>query len=722
MGKTAQKRADHSEDQLESEKCYRQLVELSFDGIAIHSGGKAVYINPAGARLLGAQKPEDLLGRSIIDFVHPDYRDMVTHRLRQILSEGKPVDLLEEKFVRLDGTTVDVEVLAIPATHQGQPAVQVVFRDISQRKRAEAQLIQARDEWERTFDAVPNLIMILDGSHKILRVNQATADRLGTTPQELVGQTCYRVIHGTEEPPDFCPHTSLLADCLEHTAEVHEERLGGDFFVSVSPLCDTDGAFLGSVHVAHDITEQKKTEAALRESEERYRSLVENSHAGILIIDDNFRFEYVNDELCRILKYSATEVMGRDFREFLDDESRQLLADRYVRRQRGEDIPSRYEFNIVRKDGEKRRVEISVSVIKDSAGRVRTVAQLLDITERKRAEEALQKSEKKYRQLVENLREGIWVIDKDAYTTLVNPAMAEMLGYTVEEMEGKHLFELMDEAGVKIARQKLEQRKRGIQEQHDFEFLRKDGSRVYTSLETSPITDEEGNYIGALAGVMNITERVQAEERLKAALMEKEVLLKEIHHRVKNNLQVISSLLYLQSQYVQDQKSFEIMEESQHRIRSMVLVHEQLYQSRDLSRIDFGEYIRKLVTDLFRSYGVNWDIISLKINVEDILLGIDTAIPCGLIVHELVSNSLKHAFPDEAEGEIGIEFYTEGNRLTLRVFDNGVGLPKDLDFRNTDSMGLQLVRTLTRQLEGTIKLASSGGTEFSITFALSPKP
>jgi PAS domain S-box-containing protein len=718
MGKTDQKRVDNSEDWLESEKCYRQLVELSFDGIAIHSGGRAVFINPAGARLLGAKKPEEILGRPIIDFVHPDYRDMVTRRLQQIETEGKAAELREEKFVRLGGTTVDVEVLGIPTTYRGQAAVQVVFRDISERKWAEAQLIQASDEWERTFNAVPNLIMIVDSQYRLVRVNKAMADRLGTTPQKLVGQTCYRVVHGLEEPPDFCPHTLFLADRREHTAELHEERLGGDFFVSVTPLCDADGTFIGSVHVAHDITERKKTEEALRESEERYRSVVENSHAGIIVIDDNFRFTYANDELCRILKYSPAEVIGHDFREFLDDESRQLLTDRYVRRQRGEDIPSRYEFNIVRKNGEKRRAEISVSVIKDSTGRMRTVAQILDITEPKRAGEALQKSEKKYRQLIENLREGIWVIDKDAYTTFVNPAMAVMLGYTVEEMEGKHLFEFMDEEGMKIARRKLEQRKRGIQEQHDFEFLRKDGSRVYVSLETSPITNEEGNYSGALAGVMNISERVQAEDRLKAALAEKEVLLKEIHHRVKNNLQVISSLLYLQSQYVQDQKSFEIMEESQLRIRSMVLVHEQLYQSRDLSRIDFGEYIRKLVTDLFRSYGVNWDVISLKIDVEDILLGIDMAIPCGLIVHELVSNSLKHAFPDEAGGEIGIELHTDDKQLMLRVFDNGAGLPEDLDFRNTDSMGLQLVRTLTRQLEGTIKLVRSGGTEFTITFAL----
>lgn len=721
MGTNEQKTGNSLDELREGEKRYRNLVELSYDGMAIHVAGIAVFINPAGARLLGAEKPEQLIGRPIIDFVHADFRESVSSRVKKAEQEEVQTLKLEEKLVRLDGSIIDVELTRFPTTYNNKPAVQVVFRDITARKRVEGQLIQARDEWERTFNAVPDLIMMLDSNHRILRINKAMADRLGILPPELEGRVCYKIVHGLDAPPDYCPHSRLLADGKEHTAELREKRLGGDFFVSVTPLHDSQGTFSGSVHVSHDISQRKQVEEALRESEERYRSVVENSHAGILIVDEDYRFTYANEELCRILGYPLKEIMGHDFRDFLDDESRQVISDRYVRRQKGEDVPPRYEFNIVRKNGEKRRIEISVTVIRNSSNQIRTVAQLLDITERKRVEAALQASEKKYRQLVENLREGIWVIDKDAHTTFVNSSMAEMLGYTMEEMEGKHLFDFMDQKGIEIAELNLERRQRGIQEQHDFEFIRKDGSRIHTSLETSPITDDDGEYTGALAGVMNITERVQAEEQLKSALEEKEILLKEVHHRVKNNLQVISSLLYLQSQYIKDQKSFEIMEESQNRIRSMVLVHEQLYQSEDLSKINFGEYIRKLVADLFRSYGASPDRIVFTLDIEDILLGIDTAIPGGLIIHELVANSLKHAFPGNARGEVSIIFQTEGDNLRLTVSDNGVGLPKDLDFRNTDSMGLQLVRTLARQLEGTIKIASDGGTEFTVTFALSPK-
>jgi two-component sensor histidine kinase len=214
-----------------------------------------------------------------------------------------------------------------------------------------------------------------------------------------------------------------------------------------------------------------------------------------------------------------------------------------------------------------------------------------------------------------------------------------------------------------------------------------------------------------------IAERKRVEEQIKASLGEKEVLLKEIHHRVKNNLQVVSSMLQLQSKNVKDRETVEMFQESRNRVRSMALVHERLYQSRDLARVDFARYIRSLANYLCRSYGVNTNVIQLRTNLHDVFLGVDTAIPCGLILNELVSNCLKHAFPDGREGEIRIELRSDGNdKFTLMVSDNGVGLLEDLDFRNTESLGLQLVNTLVNQLEGTIELDRRGGTAFKITF------
>ncbi len=215
-----------------------------------------------------------------------------------------------------------------------------------------------------------------------------------------------------------------------------------------------------------------------------------------------------------------------------------------------------------------------------------------------------------------------------------------------------------------------------------------------------------------------ITERKRAEGQIRASLREKEVLLKEIHHRVKNNLQVISSLLYLQAKNVGDEQALAVLQDSQSRVRAMVLVHERLYQSPDLARIDFAEYVRNLANYLFRSYGVNTNVIQLRLNVGDVLLGVDTAIPCGLIINELVSNSLKHAFPAGREGEIRIKLRSDDEgECILMVGDNGVGFAEGLDFRDAGTLGLELVNTLVAQLEGTVELDRSRGTTFKITFA-----
>ena len=194
------------------------------------------------------------------------------------------------------------------------------------------------------------------------------------------------------------------------------------------------------------------------------------------------------------------------------------------------------------------------------------------------------------------------------------------------------------------------------------------------------------------------------------------MLLKEINHRVKNNLQIISSLLNLQSRDIQDEQALRSFQVSQDRIRAMALVHEKLYQSDDLARIDFGEYIRSLAVDLGSSYGLVLREIELKIDVDNILLGVDTAIPCGVIVNELVANSLKHAFPGDRSGEIIISFREADGQYTMIFKDDGVGLPEDLDITNPSSLGLTIVNALTGQLGGTIRLGRNGGSEISITF------
>jgi two-component sensor histidine kinase len=230
------------------------------------------------------------------------------------------------------------------------------------------------------------------------------------------------------------------------------------------------------------------------------------------------------------------------------------------------------------------------------------------------------------------------------------------------------------------------------------------------------VTNEHGE-VYRIAGIADdITERKQALEQIKTSLHEKEVLLKEIHHRVKNNMQVITSLLNLQSKTINDEQALSVFQDSQNRVKSMALIHETLYQSKDLSRINFAEYLHKLVAHVSRSYRIRPEAVQINIDVDDVSLPIDTAVPCGLIINELASNSLKYAFPADMRGEINITFERGKSSYVLRVSDTGVGLPADFKPETGKSLGMKLVRMLTDQLSGELQCRNGIGTTFEIKF------
>jgi two-component sensor histidine kinase len=206
-------------------------------------------------------------------------------------------------------------------------------------------------------------------------------------------------------------------------------------------------------------------------------------------------------------------------------------------------------------------------------------------------------------------------------------------------------------------------------------------------------------------------------EEVKKSLREKEVLLQEVHHRVKNNLQIMSSLVKLQSHHIKDPYMLEILRESENRIRSMAIVHTKLYNSKNYEELDFADYVRSLTESFYTTYGMKLNKINIRIEIKDIILNIDTAIPCGLIINELVSNCIKYAFPDKREGMITISMSTNKNgSYTLIVKDNGVGLPEGFNVHTSKTLGIELVTLLTSQLNGTLEIATNGGAEFKIIF------
>jgi PAS domain S-box-containing protein len=318
--------------------------------------------------------------------------------------------------------------------------------------------------------------------------------------------------------------------------------------------------------------------------------------------------------------------------------------------------------------------------------------------------------------------DAIISVDDEQRIILFNQGAERIFGYSSQEMTGQPLDILLPARLVQVHRHHLENfaksevTARRMGERSEILGRRKNGSEFPAEASISKVAVQDRHMYTVI--LRDVTDRVAAEDKIKNSLREKEALLKEIHHRVKNNLQVVSSLLGLQSRVVGDEQTRKMFQESQNRIHSMALLHESLYQSNNLSRIDFPEYIRQLASYLFQSYGVVAERIHLRTNLDALYLGMDAAVPCGLIINELVSNSLKYAFPDGREGEVRIELreHLEGMAL-LVVADDGIGLRSDIDWVTARTLGLRLVRTLAEQLGAKIEVQSKAGTEVRLTFA-----
>jgi PAS domain S-box-containing protein len=314
-----------------------------------------------------------------------------------------------------------------------------------------------------------------------------------------------------------------------------------------------------------------------------------------------------------------------------------------------------------------------------------------------------------------SVRDMITVHDDEFRILKVNKAFCEAYGGEPESFQGKHCFEIMHKINDPIKgciyKQTIETKQPCVAE------LYEPAIGAYVEVSVSPIFDCNGNLKGSIHVTKDISRRKAAEKKIQASLKEKEVLLKEVHHRVKNNLQVVSSLLYLQSISADKTDPQNALRESCNRIRSMALIHEKLYKSDDVSTIDFASYLKTLVNDLLYSFGVESDRINLVYDLDEVSLGIDTAIPCGLIVNEAVSNAFKYAYPGGGHGELRIGLrVTDGESCRLTVADDGVGLPAGIDPRNTESLGLRLITTLVDQLEGSFEFVRGGGTKFSMAF------
>ena len=464
--------------------------------------------------------------------------------------------------------------------------------------------------------------------------------------------------------------------------------------------------------------ELRRAQVELEASRDRYVDLYDFSPAGHLILDTHGKIVEANLRAGTLLGINRKELIGRPLAPFIARDDRDTFH-RHCQDVLKTGTRQICEMQLREETGASHWVYFESLAAHDELGRIthwRTA--LLDITERKRAEEVMRESEQRFHTMADTAPVLIWMSGLDKVCTYFNQGWFNYTGRTKEQELGSGWADgVHPEDFDRCLERYTEAFDRREPFQMEYRLRKADGQYGWLLDHGVPRFLPNGEFAGYIGSCIDLTEGKDLEDRLRKAVKEKESLLREVHHRVKNNLQMISSLLNLQAASIKDPQVVQLFRECQTRITSIALLHETLHRSNDLSCIRMSNYLRTLAGHVSRSYGVDPKAIVLDLLVEDLTFDIDTAMTCGMIVEELLSNSLKHAYTVGKEGRIQIELQAqdEGAYL-LQVSDDGVGISKDGVQRNPGSLGLELVNLLVDKLEGAVKLQSGPGTAWRIEF------
>jgi PAS domain S-box-containing protein len=440
--------------------------------------------------------------------------------------------------------------------------------------------------------------------------------------------------------------------------------------------------------------------------DQNFQAFLEAAPDAIVVVDKDGVIVGINALTEEMFEYSREELLNQRVELLVPQRFRaHHVADRssYSEAPRTRPMGLDRELWGRRKSGKEFLVQISLSPI-ESGGETLVTSIIRDVTSQRA-------SEARFRALLESAPDGIVVVDSEGTIVIVNSQTERLFGYTRQELIGQPVEMLVPDS-VRATHESYrvhyaaDPKLRPMGAGRSLSGRTKSGNEFPVEISLSPLVTDQGRMVMSI--IRDITERRKAEETIQASLREKEALLREIHHRVKNNLQVTSSLLRLQAAAVGDLQTREMFEETENRIRSMALVHEKLYQSTNLARIDFADYIRSLGELLFRSSAINPANVTLIVSGPETFLSIEVAVPCGLIVNELLSNALKHAFPEDRRGEIQVHLDEQPDNWTrVIVRDDGIGLPDEFDLNRTGTLGLQLVHALAQQIDGRITIETT---------------
>ncbi|MBP8822021.1 MAG: PAS domain S-box protein [Flavobacteriales bacterium] len=858
---------------------YRQLAEQLRDGMVVLQNGRVVYANPAAEMLVGiGLKP----GAEFLDAVGGRGPGPFMTWLRQVEQGEKPVAIrtltcwpgMEPRHLLVHGGAT---------RHMNRPAIQLTLQDveaerslmeermratmaeegnaklravIDENRRTHEALMQSRRLAKSLIDSSLDMIVAVDRKNNITEFNPAATIKFGFETEEVLGR-CAKLLYADEG--EFDRVQQELTRYGAFAGEVRNITKEGRVFTSflaASRLMDEEGTLLGSMGVSRDVTQAKRDREAMRESEERYRDLVDNANDLIHSVDGDGKFLFTNNAWKRVLGYTEQEIQQLSVTDILAEESTRQTARKWLAGERSGTVNTPWRSTFLTRDGQIRLFEGSSTVREENGRMILARSIFRDITESHAAQEKLLKHAAKEKALFDSSAHMFWTVDRRIALTSFNKGYQDMIlrlhgkvphintdpgkprelfatahyhdfwkekydeafsGKVVRfetdltDLEGNrvcneiYLSPVMDSHGgvqevfgigheitaeraaEALAREQSAKLnaifdnsvdvllwsvdkdlritscnrffsqvakllyggdlgvgdniqdtfKHMVTQEEDQEWFRMyrdcfdgkpqriekllvspTGASMWLELFMGPIQANGGiNEVTCMAH--DITGKKNAEREMVDNLREKEVLLKEVHHRVKNNLQIISSIFSLQRAHMaEDPRIFALLQESQNRIRSMAFIHESLYQSKNFAQVDLAQYIKGLCSNLVMSYSL-YGRVQLNTDLEPLMLDLDKAIPCGLVLNELISNALKHAFPGDKEGVVGITMRSERNTVRITLEDNGTGFPAVYREEQDRGLGMELVELLIQQLDGSAtRLSGNGepGTSYLITF------
>lgn len=559
----------------------------------------------------------------------------------------------------------------------------------AEKEKMEKDLAAAKVEWEQTFHTMPDAIAIIDANYRIMRANQTMAQKLGLEPKELVGLTCYKHMHGVDSPPEFCPHAQTMKDGKEHAAEVHLPKLGGYFMIRTSPLKDAKGRITAAVHVATDITERKKTEEILLESERKFRSLFEHSLNGVMLTKPDGTILAANPQACRMLGMTEDEIKkaGREGIVVKDEKLEAALAER---EKTGRAVA---ELTFRRKNGTTFLAEVSSNVFKDAAGEVKTSLVMRDITECKKAEDALKQSEQRFRDFLDSLPEIVFRTDREGKITYINKTATGITGFTVTEALGRAAVEFIAPEDRKRAAQNIQRILEGEQSSgNEYKLLKKDGSTFPVLIYSKRVLDESGK--PCLQGlIVNISELKKASEDLMLLNEKLSVVGGLTRHDVRNKLAAIAGQIYMFQRKMGSkaemggfsEKILNLIDQAG-RLLDFSKAYEELGVEARCT-INVEEYFNSalaLFSDLQNIRVLN-NLSGLTVTADSMLTK---------VFYNLIDNSLKHG---KKVTTISAHFAKDQDKITLIYEDDGVGIPKAIKaalFERRGVHGLFLVKKI----------------------------